>query len=153
MGAERQQRRNEMQKINTVDRSVVESAARKLAERIGIDNAFSMEIQWIDSQVEIYYIPGDPSAFEIKSSLWNALRISLRDCACDEPIKSSILNSMWNEEALSDVNWITKFSYAVDVLGAKLPTSELNTLRLYNELAESCSAFQIAHGVIVLSHK
>ena len=138
-----------MQKINMV----AESAALELANRIGVNNVFSMRIRWVDSQVETSYTPGDPSSFQVKASLWNALRIALRDCDCDDATKSSILDSMWNDESLSDINWITKFSYAVDVLGAKLPDAEMDTLRLYTDLAKSCSAFQIVHGVIVLNSK
>jgi hypothetical protein len=136
-----------------VDRSVAESAARKLAGHIGINNSFSMEIRWVDSPLETYYTPGDPSAFRSKASLWNALRSAFRNCECDEAIKNSILDSIWNEDSLSDINWIMGYSYAVDVLGAKLPDAEQDILRLYKDLAVSCAAFQIIGEFIVLSRK
>jgi hypothetical protein len=141
--------------VNTmpIDRSVAESAARKLAGHIGINNSFSMDIRWVDSPLEKYYQPGDPSAFQVKASLWNALRSAFRDCNCDDSLKLSILESMWNEESLSDIKWIVKYSYAVDVLGAQLPDAELDILRRYKDLAVSCAAFQIIGEFIVLSRK
>jgi len=139
--------------VNTVpvDRSVAESAALCLAEIIGVNDVLSMDIQWVDSPRDVYYQPGDPSAFQVKASLWNALRSAFRDCNCDDSLKMSILESMWNEE--SDINWIMRYVYAVDVLGAKLPDVERDILRLYKDLAVSCAAFQIIGDSIVLSRK
>jgi hypothetical protein len=136
-----------------VDRSVAESAARRLAEIIGVNDTISMDIRWVDSPLETYYQPGDPSAFRSKASLWNALRNAFRDCNCDDSLKMSILESMWNEESLSDINWIMKYSYAVDVLGVKLPDVERDILRRYKDLAVSCAEFQIIEDSIVLSRK
>jgi len=139
--------------VNTVpvDRSVAESAALCLAEIIGVNDVLSMDIQWVDSPRDVYYQPGDPSAFKVKASLWNALRSAFRDCNCDDSLKMSILESMWNEE--SDINWIMRYVYAVDVLGAKLPDVERDILRLYKDLAVSCAEFQIIGDSIVLSRK
>jgi hypothetical protein len=141
--------------VNTVpvDRSVAESAALCLAEIIGVNDVLSMDIQWVDSPRDVYYQPGDPSAFQVKASLWNALRSAFRDCNCDDSLKLSILESMWNEESLSDINWIMKYSYAVDVLGAKLPDVERDILRMYTALAVSCAEFQIIGKYIILSRK
>lgn len=106
----------------------------------------------------------------ISSSIHNSFKDSLRELLI-ESLSDSLIDSLWNslsnqlrtllsdslEDSVmalpKDSWWLAYYSYAVEILKIKCSTKNQNLLRIYNELAASCSAVWIALDQIIICER